>query len=183
MGSSREPVAEEPGRAPDPGVCPGRGCSNFMSGPTETVPPADEPLTTRRDVNCATTCNAGSCRAPGESPHRLPAHRQISYREHIFEETDQVWTEAGFLPPADCRRAVALLHRLAMDEEPAAPLLSSALTSAVKSGDRGRGYRVFDPTRLRRTALEYGIDPAGGNSTEVARAVTRAIIAEYGEKP
>jgi hypothetical protein len=69
-----------------------------------------------------------------------------------------------------------------MDEEPVAPLLSSALIAAAKSGDTGRSYRIFDPARLRRTALEYGIDPAGGNCTEIARAVTRAIIAEYGEK-
>lgn len=103
-------------------------------------------------------------------------------KESFCEETDQVWTEAGFLPPADCRQAVALLHRLAMDEEPAAALVSSHLIAAATSGSAGRGYRIFDPARLRRTALEYGISPAGRTDTAIARAVTRAIIAEYGDE-
>jgi len=126
-------------------------------------------------VNCTATCNTGLC--------RRPAHRKVSLREPFPEETDQVWTEAGFLPPAGCRRTVALLHRLAMDEEPVASLLSPDLiAAAVKSGEAGCEYRIFDPARLRLTALEYGIDPADKSSIEIARAVTLAIIADYGEK-
>lgn len=102
------------------------------------------------------------------------------------EETGQIWTEAGFLPPVSYRQAVALLHRLAMDEEPAASLLSYALTAAGETpgphqGTRG-SYRVLDPGRLRRIAKEYGIDPADRDDNEIAHAVTLAIIGEYREK-
>ncbi len=121
-------------------------------------------------MNCATTCSTGPC--------RRPAHSKISCKEPRFEETDQVWTEAGFLPPADYRRAVALLHRLAMDGETATSLLSSVLTVAAETS--ARGYRILDPAKLRRIAEEYGIEPAGRNDTEIAHAVTLAIIGEYG---
>jgi len=104
----------------------------------------------------------------------------MPYKEPLLEETDQVWTEAGFLPPADCRRAVALLHRLAMDDEPVASLLSCVLTVAVETS--ARGYRVINPPKLRCIAGEYGIELAGTSDDEVARAVTLAIIGEYGEK-
>lgn len=134
-------------------------------------------------MNCATTCSTGPRRGSEESPCRRPAHRRATLREPFPEETDQVWTEAGFLPPAGCRRTVALLHRLAMDEEPAASLLSPDLiAAAAKLSEAGHGYRIIDRVQLRRTALEYGIDPACRSDTEVARAVTLAIIAEYGEK-
>ncbi len=127
-------------------------------------------------MNCATTCSTGPC--------RRPAHRKKPCKEPNFEETDQVWTEAGFLPPADYRRAVALLHRLAMGEETAAPLLSCVLTVAAETSgdpDRAREYRILDPAKLRRIAEEYGIEPAGRSEDEIAHAVTLAIIAEYGE--
>ncbi|MCK9307922.1 MAG: hypothetical protein M0P17_10395 [Methanoculleus sp.] len=104
----------------------------------------------------------------------------MPYKEPFLEETNQVWTEAGFLPPADCRRAVALLHRLAMDDEPVASLLSCVLTVAVETS--ARGYRVINPPKLRCIAEEYGIEPADTSDDEVARAVTLAIIGEYGEK-
>jgi len=135
-------------------------------------------------VNCATACNTGSRRSPDEPPCRGLAHCKTSCTEPHVEETDQVWIEAGFLPRACCRRAVALLHRLAMDEEPTASLLSCILAVAAEtSGDpgRARGYNVLDPAQLRRTAEEYGIEPAGRNDDEIARAVTLAIIGEYGD--
>ncbi len=131
-------------------------------------------------MNCATTCSTGSRRGSEETPCRRPAHRKALYNELFFEETGQVWTEAGFLPPADYRRAVALLHRLAMDEEATASMLSSVLTVTARSGETGRGYRILDPAKLRRTAEEYGIEPAGRNDGEIAHAVTLAIIGEYG---
>ncbi|MDV2481420.1 hypothetical protein F8E02_05245 [Methanoculleus sp. Wushi-C6] len=133
-------------------------------------------------MNCATTHSAGPCRGPGDTPSRRSAHRKASLREPFPEETDQVWIEAGFLPPADCRSAVALLHRLAMEEEPAASLLSPALVAAaMRSDEAGCGYRILDSKRLRRTAREYGIDPAGRDDAGIARAVTLAVIADYGE--
>jgi len=133
-------------------------------------------------VNCATTCNTGSCRGSKEPPCKRPIYRKSSHKEPYIEETDQVWIEAGFIPPLDCRRAVALLHRLAMDEDPAASLLSSVLTMTAKSGEDGRGYRILDPVKLRRVAEDYGIEPACRSDGEIARAVTMAIIGEYGEK-
>ena len=75
-------------------------------------------------MNCATTHNIGSSRGSKELSCWRPAHRKALYRELFFEETGQIWIEAGFLPPADYRRAVALLHRLAMDEEVTASLFS-----------------------------------------------------------
>lgn len=132
-------------------------------------------------MNSATTCSTGSRRCINELPCRHPGRCKASLRDPLPEETDQIWTEVGFLPPARCRRTVALLHRLAMDEEPAASLLSSVLV-AVEPGDVGCGYRIFDPARLRRTAEEYGINLAGRSDTEVAHTVTLAIIAEYGEE-
>jgi len=132
-------------------------------------------------VNCTTTYTTGSRRGPDDLVCRRPASGNRSCKEPVFEETDQVWTEAGFLPPADYRRLVALLHRLAMEEEATASLLSSVLTAAaVKSGDAGRGYRILDPVKLRRTAEEYGIGTAAGDEIGIARAVTLAIIGEYG---
>jgi|GEM_PF-475267 len=136
---------------------------------------------TRRDVNCATTCNTGSCRGSRESPCRRPVYRKKSCKEPRIEETDQVWIEAGFIPPPDCRRAVALLHRLAMDEESAASLLSSVLMTMVTSGEGGRGYRILDPVKLRGMANDYGIECSERSDGEIAHAVTMAIIGEYGE--
>lgn len=133
-------------------------------------------------MNCATSCNTGSCRGSRESPCRRPVYRKTSYKDPYTEETDQVWIEAGFIPPPDCRRAVALLHRLAMDEESAASLLSSVLTVTVKPGEGGRGYRILDPARLRSMANDYGIECSGRSDGELAHAVTMAIIGEYGEK-
>lgn len=131
-------------------------------------------------MNCATTCNTGSCRCSKESTYKRQANRNIPRKVPHIEETDQVWIEAGFIPPADCREAVALLHRLAMDEEPTASLLSSVLTITITSGERDCDYRILDPAKLRRTAGEYGIEPAGRNDGEIAHAVTLAIIGEYG---
>jgi len=134
-------------------------------------------------VNCATACNTGFRRGPDEPPCQRLAHCATPCKEPYFEETDRVWIEAGFFPRACCRRAVALLHRLAMDEEPAASLLSCILTMAAKaSGNPGhaRGYRILDPGRLRRIAEEYGIEPGGRSDDEIARAVTLAIIGDYG---
>lgn len=109
----------------------------------------------------------------------MPIYRKISCRESHIEETDQVWAEAGFIPPSDCRRAVALLHRLAMKEEPAASLLSSVLTVTSKFGEDGHGYRILDPKRLRGMAEDYGIEHGGRSDGEIAHAVTLAIIGEY----
>ncbi|WP_292518681.1 hypothetical protein [Methanoculleus sp.] len=128
------------------------------------------------------TCNTGFHRRSGGSSLKRPAHRKMSHTESFYEETDQVWTEAGFLPPADYRRAVALLHRLAMAEEPAASLVSCVLTGAARTGDAGHNYRILDSIKLRRTAEEYGIDTTERDDCEIAHAVTTAIIAEYGEK-
>ncbi len=133
-------------------------------------------------MNCATTCNTGSCRGSRESPCKRPVYRNTSFQEPHTEETDQVWFEAGFIPPSDCRRAVARLHRLAMDEEPAASLLSLVLTITARSGEGGRGYRILDPARLRGMANDYGIECGGRSDGEIAHAVTMAIIGEYGEK-
>lgn len=133
-------------------------------------------------MNCATTCNTGSCRGSKEPPCKRPIYRKSSRKEPYIEETDQVWIEAGFIPPLDCRRAVALLHRLAMDEDPAASLLSSVLAVTTISSETGRGYRILDRAKLRRTADEYGIEPACRSDGETAHAVTMAIIGEYGEK-
>nr|WP_282570139.1 hypothetical protein [Methanoculleus sp. 7T] len=147
------------------------------------IPPADEPSRiVRITVNCATTCNTGHRRSPEEPPCRRPARHKKSFSE----ETGEVWTEAGFLPPASYRQAVTLLHRLAMEEEPAASLLSNALTAAGETsgphpGARG-SYRILDSGRLRRIAEEYGIEPAGRDDDEIAHAVTLAIIGEYREK-
>jgi len=69
-----------------------------------------------------------------------------------------------------------------MNEEPAASLLSLVLTAtAVGVDNTGNDYRILDQTQLRRTAGEYGIDPAGRSDEEIARAVALAIISEYGE--
>lgn len=131
-------------------------------------------------MNRTTTYTTGSRHDPDDPVCRRPASRNRSCKEPVFEETDQVWTEAGFLPPTDYRRLVALLHRLAMEEEATASLLSSVLTTApVKSGDAGHGYRILDSVKLRRTAEEYGIGPAAGDETGIAHAVTLAIIGEY----
>ncbi|WP_231476587.1 hypothetical protein [Methanoculleus sp. MH98A] len=132
-------------------------------------------------MNCATTCNTGSCRGSREPPCTRAICRKTSRKEPYIEETDQVWIEAGFVPPQDCRRAVALLHRFAMDEDPAASLLSSVLTMTAKSGKDGRGYRILDPVKLRRTAEDCGIEPGNSSDGEIAHAVTMAIIGEYGE--
>ena len=130
-------------------------------------------------MNCATTCtNAGSRRGPGELPYRRPPLRRTSCKEPHPGETDQVWTEAGFLPPADYRQIVALLHRIAMGEATAAALLPCMLTGAT-GASRDRGYRVLDPAKFRRIAEEYGIKPAGRSDAEIAHAVTLAIIGEY----
>lgn len=98
------------------------------------------------------------------------------------EETGQVWAEAGFLPPAGYRQAVALLHRLAMAEEPMISLfVCAALRSRELSRDQvqTRGYQVLNSRRLRRIAEDYGINPGGRGDEEVAHAVTLAIIGEY----
>lgn len=133
-------------------------------------------------MNCATTCNTGSQRGPDEPPCRRPAH----HKKPFSEETCQVWTEAGFLPPVSYRQAVALLHHLAMEEEPAASLLSYALTAAGEIPESHPGtwgsYRILDPGRLRRIAKEYGIDPVDRGDDEIAHAVTLAIIGEYEEE-
>lgn len=130
-------------------------------------------------MNCATTCNIGSRRGSEETRCRRPAHRKALYKELFFEETGQVWIEAGFLPPADYRRAVALLHRLAMDED---PMRSRFFCDAVRTRessqgpDRTRGYPTLDPGWLGRIALDYGIEPAGrgddgyGEKTQGGRA-------------
>lgn len=131
-------------------------------------------------MNYATTCNTGSHRGTRVSPCRTPVYHKTSCKESHIEETSQVWIEAGFIPPPDCRRAVALLHRLAMKEEPAASLLSSVLTITAKSGEEGHGYRILDPVRLRSMAKDYGIEHGGRNDGEIAHAVTLAIIGEYG---
>ncbi len=135
-------------------------------------------------MNYATTCNTGSCGGTRVSPCRTPVHHKKSCKEsHIEEtgeETGQVWTEAGFIPPPECRQAVALLHRLAMEDEPTASLFSPILTVTAKSGEDGHGYRVLDPERLRGMAEDYGIEHGGRSDGEVAHAVTMAIIAEYG---
>ena len=131
-------------------------------------------------MNYATTCNTGSCGGTEVSPCRTPVYHKTSCKESHIEETGQVWIEAGFNPPPDSRRAVALLHRLAMEEEPAASLFSSILTVTAKSGENGRGYRILDPARLRGMAEDYGIEHGGRSDGEVAHAVTMAIIAEYG---
>lgn len=69
-----------------------------------------------------------------------------------------------------------------MNEEPAASLLSLVLTATTAGlDDMGNDYRILDPVQLRRTAEEYGIDPAGRSDAEVARAVALAIIGEYGD--
>lgn len=133
-------------------------------------------------MNCTTTGSTGSRRGLSESPCRRSRHRRAFLREPLPEETNQVWTEAGFLPPAGCRRAVALLHRLAMNEESAASLLSPVLTATTAGFDNtGSGYQILDPAQLRRTAEDCGIDPAGRSDAEVARAVALAIIGEYGD--
>ncbi len=72
------------------------------------------------------------------------------------------------------------MHRLAMDEEPATSLLSSVLTITAKSEGDGRGYRILNPARLRGMARDYGIEHNGRSDGEIARAVTMAIIGEYG---
>jgi len=146
----------------------------------KTLPSTDESLITRKNVNCATPCNIGSRRDSEELPCRRPAHHKAPYKELFFEETGQIWIEAGFLPPADYRQAVALLHRLAMDEEVTASLLSSVLTVTARSGETEHGYRILDPEKLRRTAEEYGIEAAGRSDSEIAHAVTLTIISEYG---
>ena len=133
-------------------------------------------------MNCATTCNTGSCRCSKESTYKRQANRNIPRKVPHIEETDQVWIEAGFIPPADYRRAVALLHRLAMDEEPTASLLSSVLTITITSGERDCDYRILDPAKFWCTAEEYGIEPGNRSDGEIAHAVTLAIIGEYGEK-
>ncbi|MDN7012151.1 hypothetical protein FGW20_03645 [Methanoculleus sp. FWC-SCC3] len=181
MGSTREPAAGNHTGEAESDIGPRPGCSRFISCPLKILPSSDEPLITRTDVNCATTCNIGSRRGSEETRCRRPAHRKALYKELFFEETGQIWIEAGFLPPADYRRAVALLHRLAMDEEGTASLLSSVLTMTAKSAETGSGYRILDPVKLRRTAEDYGIEPAGRSDGEIAHAVTMAIIGEYGE--
>ncbi len=133
-------------------------------------------------MNCTSTHTTGPRRGSDEPLCRKSGHHNRYCREPRFEETDQVWAEAGFLPPAGYRQIVALLHRLAMDEEISTPQLSSALTAAAKSGDAGHGYRILDPAKLRRTAIEYGIKPAGGDDAGIAHAVTLAIIGEYVEE-
>ncbi|PKL62863.1 MAG: hypothetical protein CVV31_04045 [Methanomicrobiales archaeon HGW-Methanomicrobiales-2] len=133
----------------------------------------------RKDVNCTTTYTTGSRRGPDDPVCRRQAGRNSPCKEPVFEETDQVWTEAGFLPPEDYRRFVALLHRLAMEEEATASLLSSVLTATAAKSGTGRGYRILDPVKLRRTAGEYGIGSAAGGETGIAHAVTLAIIGEY----
>lgn len=133
-------------------------------------------------MNCTSTHSTGSRSGSDKSLRRKSVYHNKFCQEPQFEETDQVWTEAGFLPPTGCRRTVALLHRLAMNEEPVASLLSLVLTAtAVGVDNMGNDYRIFDQTQLRRTAGEYGIDPAGRSDEEIARAVALAIISEYGE--
>lgn len=102
------------------------------------------------------------------------------------EETDQIWTEAGFLPSAGCcQQTVAPLHRLAMADE---PMVSRFLPAAVQpcefSRDLGhtRGCQIPDPRRLRRITPDCGIEPAGRGNDEVAHAVALAIIDEYGDR-
>ncbi len=133
-------------------------------------------------MNCATTCNTGSCRGSRRSQCKRPVYRKKSHKEPHTEETDQIWLEAGFIPPPDCRRAVAQLHRLAMDEEPAVSLLSLILTIATRAGEGGRGYRILDPVKLRGMANDYGIECSERSDGEIAHAVTMAIIGEYWEK-
>ncbi|HQN91683.1 MAG TPA: hypothetical protein PK336_05400, partial [Methanoculleus sp.] len=78
--------------------------------------------------------------------------------------------------------AVAVLHHLALDEDPATPLLSSILSRAAGATGFESGYRIFDPSKLHRIASEYGIEPDGMSETAVAHAVTLAIINEYREE-
>ena len=133
-------------------------------------------------MNCATTCNTGLNRGSREPPCRHPVHREMSSSEPHIEETDQVWFEAGFLPPEEHRLAVAVLHHLALDEDPATPLLSSILNRAAGATGFESGYWIFDPSKLHRIASEYGIEPDGMSETAVAHAVTLAIINEYREE-
>jgi len=131
-------------------------------------------------VNCTETCITGSCRGPSRPLCRRPEQHTTLHMEPYLEETGQVWTEAGFLPPADYRRAVALLHRLAMDEEIVTSFLSDTIrATAAKQGSAGRGYRILDPVKLRRIAEDYGIEQTGGDDSRLAHAVTLAIIGEY----
>lgn len=133
-------------------------------------------------MNCAIACNIGSQRSSGRPPSRGPDHQNMFYKEFLPDNTSQVWIEVGFLPPIEYQRAVALLHRLAMNGEAGASLIASILIAATAgSGRTTCSYRILDSARLRRTAREYGIDPAGRTDIELARAVTRAIIAEYGD--
>lgn len=131
-------------------------------------------------MNCATTHNTRPLQGSRGSPRKRQISSNPLCNEPDLEETKQVWIEAGFIPPPDCRQAVALLHRLAMDEEPAASLLSSVLTITAKSEGDGRGYRILDPARLRGMARDYRIEYNGRSDGEIARAVTMAIIGEYG---
>lgn len=131
-------------------------------------------------MNCATTCNTGSCRGFRGSPGGRSACHKTSRIEPHFEETGQIWTEAGFVPSQDCQRVVALLHRLAMDEDPTASLPSSVLAIAVKPEEGGRDYRILDRAKLLDMANEYGIEHTGRSDNEIAHAVTMAIIGEYG---
>lgn len=127
---------------------------------------------------CAPACNAGPHRNPGEPPCRRPAHRRTSCKEPHPREAGQVRAGTGFLPPADYRRAVALLHRPAVGEEPAENLFSCPLTAAGQSSEGGRRYRVPDPAMRRRFAGEYGTGPAGKNDAGIAHAAAPAIARE-----
>lgn len=126
----------------------------------------------RRDVICAPACNAGPHRNPGEPPCRRPAHRRTSCKEPHPREAGQVRAGTGFLPPADYRRAVALLHRPA-GGKPAENPFSRVLT-AGQPDEGGRRYRVPDPAMRRRFAGEYGTGPAGKNDAGIAHAAAPA---------
>ncbi|NLA99585.1 MAG: hypothetical protein GX837_01235 [Methanomicrobiales archaeon] len=148
----------------------------------KTLSPAEKPFITRRDVNCATTHNTRPTRGSRGSSRKRQIYSNPPCNEPDLEETRQVWIEAGFIPPPDCQQAVALLHRLAMDEEPATSLLSSVLTITAKTEEDDRGYRILNPARLQGMARDYGIEYNGRSDGEIARAVTVAIIGEYGAR-
>jgi hypothetical protein len=170
MGSTREPAAGNHTGEAESDIGPRPGCSRFISCPLKILPSSDEPLITRTDVNCATTCNIGSRRGSEETRCRRPAHRKALYKELFFEETGQIWIEAGFLPPADYQRAVALLHRLAMDEEGTASLLSSVLTKRQNPPKRAAATGSSTPQDSGAQRRSTGLSPP---EEATARLLTR----------
>lgn len=115
----------------------------------------------------------GVCR-PGAAMYPLSA---------VPLETCSIWDESGFWPPGYLALGVELLHHLGMAEDAgddAFRTLAYEMLARMQDPCTSREECVItDQEEMIRTAIAYGVPVAGRRLEDVARAIARAIIADY----